>query len=270
MNNCEAIATIYRTYNYELFKRLAGNRPVGEARVQKITRSIDKVGYIMNPIIVNEHYEVIDGQGRLEALKRKEMPVDFVIHEGAGIEECVSMNINQSNWGIEDYISTYAELGNDSYIYLQQLIYAYRRLGISTVYQAVAGVELSNTKIREGQFECNEEEFNRAKKMLDYELRFVPYLTSGRRTRGKLDKMYMAIGFCYNHPDIDNTRLYDKITQNVLDMPEIASIGAALKWIEAQYNYRRHGAYIYIETEYRKYMEGKFTWYKSKWGSIEP
>lgn len=65
---------VYVTDKYSIFRRLSGNRDVKEARVKKIMRSIEKVGYIPNPIIVNENMEVVDGQGRLEAVKRLGLP----------------------------------------------------------------------------------------------------------------------------------------------------------------------------------------------------
>ena len=60
---------IFRTNKYEIFKQLKGNREVSPKRISKIINSIKEVGYIINPIIVNEKMEVIDGQGRLEALR---------------------------------------------------------------------------------------------------------------------------------------------------------------------------------------------------------
>lgn len=111
------VGEIYQTENYSIFKRLSGNRGVEDSRVLSILKSIQNVGYIKNPIIVNEKYEVIDGQGRLEACKRLGLPVYYSIAEGAGIEECIAMNINQKNWKVEDYINSYGELGINSYIF---------------------------------------------------------------------------------------------------------------------------------------------------------
>lgn len=59
---------VYRTNNYDQFKRLVGNREVNPKRVKTIKKSVEEIGYIPNPIIVNENMEVIDGQGRLQAL----------------------------------------------------------------------------------------------------------------------------------------------------------------------------------------------------------
>ena len=58
---------INTTGDYGIFKRLKGNRTVTRSRVEKIKNSINKVGYIKSPIVVNEKREVIDGQGRCQA-----------------------------------------------------------------------------------------------------------------------------------------------------------------------------------------------------------
>ena len=78
---------VYQTRDYSKFMRLEGNREVVSKRVVKITKSIQQNGYILNPIVVNEKMQVIDGQGRLEALKGLKMPIDYVIAEGAGLNE---------------------------------------------------------------------------------------------------------------------------------------------------------------------------------------
>ena len=42
------------TRNYEIFKKLQGNRAVQEDRIKNIINSINEVGYIKSPIVVNE------------------------------------------------------------------------------------------------------------------------------------------------------------------------------------------------------------------------
>ena len=74
MNYVKSSEEMFRTTDYDAFKRVLGNRKVLEDRVSKILASFDKIGYIPVPIIVNEKFEVIDGQGRLEACKRRGLP----------------------------------------------------------------------------------------------------------------------------------------------------------------------------------------------------
>ena len=110
LTNNEIVSnTVYRTTDYDLFKRLEGNRAVLSNRVNKIIKSIKKNGYIMNPIIVNEKYEVIDGQGRLEALRVMNLPVDYIVIKGLGREQCIALNAYSTIWSMVDYISAYCE-----------------------------------------------------------------------------------------------------------------------------------------------------------------
>ena len=110
------------TRNYEIFKKLQGNRAVQEDRIKNIINSINEVGYIKSPIVVNEKREVIDGQGRLEAAERLNLPIHYIIVPGIGIEECRAMNINQKSWGLTDYIKSYADMGQESFILIQKII----------------------------------------------------------------------------------------------------------------------------------------------------
>ena len=116
----KTIGKIYITDDYDKFKKLTGNRDVKGTK--KIVASIKSVGYVLSPILVNENFEVVDGQNRLEALKQLELPVPYIIQNGIGIEECRHLNIGQSNWNTTQFIRSYAESGNESYIRLLDLI----------------------------------------------------------------------------------------------------------------------------------------------------
>lgn len=48
--NIEITGNTYRTSDYSIFKRLEGNRNIKSLRVSKIEKSIEKSGYIYNPI----------------------------------------------------------------------------------------------------------------------------------------------------------------------------------------------------------------------------
>ena len=39
-------------------------------------KNITDYGHIFNPIVVNESYQIIDGQGRFEALRAMDLPDD--------------------------------------------------------------------------------------------------------------------------------------------------------------------------------------------------
>ena len=67
---------IKSTTDYNKFRKLNGNRPVRPNHVKRIVESMQKQ-LLPTFIEVNEHYEIIDGQHRIEALKELELPVGF-------------------------------------------------------------------------------------------------------------------------------------------------------------------------------------------------
>ncbi|MBC8147318.1 MAG: ParB N-terminal domain-containing protein, partial [Bacteroidetes bacterium] len=77
---------IYKTKNYEKFKFMVGNRPINSAHTAKLIESI-KGKYLFNPIIINEKWEIIDGQHRFEAIKQLNLPLYFFINEGYSYDE---------------------------------------------------------------------------------------------------------------------------------------------------------------------------------------
>ena len=118
----EKIGNVYKETNYEAFKHLPDNRQVKDSRKEKIISSINEVGYVKSPIIVNENMEIIDGEGRFAACKKLSLPIMYFVAEGTGIKECVAMNISSTTWKMIDYIEMYAKRGNKNYIRFLRLI----------------------------------------------------------------------------------------------------------------------------------------------------
>lgn len=114
----------YVTKDYGMFKRLVGNRGIDLQRVARIKKSIEE-RYVKSPITVNKHYEVIDGQGRLAALKELGLPVYYVVDEEAGLDDCIRMNINTTQWNITDYVYSGRDRGIEDYTKLASLLDRY-------------------------------------------------------------------------------------------------------------------------------------------------
>ena len=66
------------TNDYLKFKTLKGNRNVNKLHVRRLKESF-KEAYLLSPIIVNQNFEIIDGQHRFEAAKSMELPINFII-----------------------------------------------------------------------------------------------------------------------------------------------------------------------------------------------
>lgn len=242
---------ILQTMDYSKFKKLKGNRNVDPVRVQRIIQSIKKVGYITSPLIVNEDLEVIDGQGRLEALRILGLPVEYIVHENIGIDECISMNINQINWVDRDYIYSYADRNYKSYILLKNLMEKYK-LNLMILAMAVKKrSRFDSNMIRNGNLKITQEEYEEAQKRLDYAISFIPFC---KRKHGSLSKLLQACILCYDFKDIDNKRLFEKITEFMPLMTPWSSLDECFVSIEEVYN-RNIRKRVYIYTEYRQLIE---------------
>ena len=253
---------IFTTTDLKQFKRLRGNRTVLNQRVEKIMQSIKKVGYVPNPIIVNEKLEVIDGQGRLEALKRLCLPVDYIVVPGIGGEECIALNIYQENWKLIDYISFYAEEGREPYILLYKLLKDYsHKLRIPVIITAFTRkMDINERMIKSGNFVASSEDYAKAQILCSWLIdNFYKVL---KRVGGNTVKYYQAICFCYDHPGVDNERLEQKMFDRQADLIPVSTLDQALDEVEKIYNHKiRTGNKVYITNDYKKLMDGKYAWY---------
>lgn len=243
------------TKKYDLFKELKGNREVSPSRVKKIIESIKNVGYITSPIIVNENMEVIDGQGRLKALQFLQMPVEYIVHKGAGIEECLSMNIHQTNWTLKDYIKSYADRGMQSYVYLQDLVETYSGLSLISIVMACQGGTKYSKKIYKGDFDFTERNYEQIKEKLDYITEVLSFFKFRNGGKGHLEQ---ALLICQNldSASLDLDRLKERLKEDCSIMRRWNSVPTCLQSIEDVYNLNL--AYpVFLYTEYRKTLYKK-------------
>ena len=118
------------TTDYGQFKYISGNRILSEPNINSIATQIRQRGQ-QQPIIINERYEIIDGQHRLEACKKLKIAVEYIKRKGATIEDVISTNIVGKKWGVEDYIHRFATEGNQDYIDLVKFIKVAKSKGIA-------------------------------------------------------------------------------------------------------------------------------------------
>lgn len=125
--NSKVVGYIYETTDYSLFKKLPSNRDLLLKRLNRLIESFS-VREIMNPIVVNKYYQIIDGQGRFEAKKMLHRPIQYVVDEEATIDDCRRMNAYNAPWTLIDYVQSLASDGNDN---CQRLLDCAAELNIS-------------------------------------------------------------------------------------------------------------------------------------------
>lgn len=113
---------VYRTSDLSIFKQIDGNRVPNLQHIKRLADSIRVYGMKCNPILVNEKFEVIDGQHRLMAAKEAESFVYYIIMDGYTLNEVHTLNLNQKNWSKKDFMDGYANMGVQSYVKLKKFV----------------------------------------------------------------------------------------------------------------------------------------------------
>lgn len=242
---------ILRTTDYSIFNHLDGNRDVKEKRVQKIIGSIQAIGWIHQPIIVNEKMEIIDGQGRLEALRRLNMPVDYIIEKGATIRQSQVINGVTTTWGSEDYIKSYAENGDKSYQRLLQMMNMYD-VDVRTVLRAM-NISTNASMIqalKNGELVITNEEFGKGLKRLPI---FSAYFKAMKRFGGNAGIKKKVIFFLIEHGGYPHQQIIDALTKCSPEDIRCGTDEMLIMSIEDVYNkFKREDKKIYFLIDYRR------------------
>lgn len=259
MEKNNAYSIVYVTNDYEQFTHLDGNRAVEVRRKNRIKESIEKVGYILNPIVVNEDMAVIDGQARLAVFEELNLPVYYVIAEGAGIEECRQLNIGQTNWRTFDYIKSYADGGNMSYKRLLGLVddYAHEIGSFDAVIMAATNKICKGggtaSIVRGGSFTISAKDVGKVREALE----FCEYHAKGiNRIDGDKRIRVSAICWVLRNTNINKDRLGMILDERSMDFQPVASNRADrfLKDMSDIYNWHlQPDKCIYLDMEYDRF-----------------
>lgn len=257
------IGDVFTTKEYAKFKHLVGNRCVEKRRINRIRESINAVGYVMNPIVVNERMEVIDGQARLIVLEELDLPICYVISPGAGIEQCRQLNIGQSNWRTIDYVESYADGGNENYVRLLNLVSKYAKTfkSIDAVFGVVMNTILcggsSAKHMKSGSLNLPEEDMEDITAALDFA---VAHLDGISRIDGDTRAKISAICWVYRNTNADKKRLGKIFDERDAEFQPVAAVKIERFLRDLSNIYNWHMApdkCIYLAEEYDRFIRRK-------------
>ncbi len=255
------------TTDMSIFKHLEANREVADKRCEKIEKSVEKIGWIIPEIIVNENMEVIDGQGRVEVAKRHGFPVRYQMIPGIGAEECISMNLDQTNWKMQDFCKSWEKRGNENYARLNSLADSFSSYSLSVIVCAITGLTSMPSKtIKEGRLLCSEEQLKVATKALKWLDRFSEVFSDMTNATGS--RFQMALLFIYTMDGVDQGRVVKSVCSHTFSKNDsFSNIHTTLQAIERIYNNRLSPQKrVYFDTEYHRALSAKCGWYEAKWG----
>jgi len=145
------------TTDYDKFKIVESNRKLKKGNVENLIKSFKMTKGMKKskPIIVDNQFNVIDGQHRLEACRRIGIPVHYIVTDDV-VEDIPLYNTYQIKWGLDDYARYFAQRGNKNY---EKILQIQDRVGIGTTailecLGMITGKTL-NISFKEGRFIFN-------------------------------------------------------------------------------------------------------------------
>lgn len=201
------MTTIQKTEDYNLFKRITGNRTINKAQVSKLYDSISENPDLIKaaPIIVNDNYEVVDGQHRLEALKKLGLPVYFFKLPDLALSDVQRLNSATKVWTPYDYAKSFAELGNKNYLIYLDFRKRYRLAhNILLVYLGNKDSYTTHMTFRQGKFKVGD--LKQAEELCGMLVEMQQFVKRG-------DTKVFAYAFrkVAMHPDYNHKRMLAKV-----------------------------------------------------------
>jgi hypothetical protein len=243
MNKDVSVNQVFVTNDYTKFKLLQGNRSVDPAHVQELVNSMQEQ-YLQMPIHVNQDFQVIDGQHRLEACQELGLPIYYMLHDGWALDEVHILNTHQVNWNSIDYLHSFASRGNDQYKIFLKFMEDYG-FGYQVSYALLTSTSSAprghkTKEFRKGKFEVVD--LQRAVKLADIIKTFASFY-AGYHTMNKVsyrDNFCLAIIRVANKNMDYVEELLEKFSRTAPMLYHRPLVIDYIKDLEDQYNKGKH------------------------------
>lgn len=162
----EKALEIYKTTDYKKFKFMKENREPTHWEI--IKGSIEQHDLTMyKPILVNEKFEIIDGQGTFLACKELKKPIYFVMGEKTNHEHLPILNTGQANWKTLDWLDHYVARRFKQYKKIKAMMdeTGFRVHDILRIWDKRTANEAPTKSFKHGTFELPEEAITRIREV---------------------------------------------------------------------------------------------------------
>jgi hypothetical protein len=220
---------VHTTTDYFLFKPILGNRTKNLLHLKRLKESIAD-NYLFTVIIVNERYEIIDGQHRFDAIKELGLPLHYIICKGYGIREVQLLNANSKNWNAEDYIDGYCDMGFQNYILFREYKNKYQ-FGYNECMVLLTG-QKDTKSFYEGKLKINY--LQEAERRGDLILNIEPFYKGFRRRA-----FVLCINTLLNNDNFSFTEFIAKLRLQPTSLIDCPTVNQYMSLIEEIYNYKR-------------------------------
>ena len=227
---------VHTTKDYSLFKTLNGNRDVNQLHLTRLKESMSRK-HLTTIIMVNEKFEIIDGQHRFLISQELKLPINYIISEKYGLNEVQILNANMKNWQTMDYVNGYCDLNYKDYIIYRDFVNEYgfqSQVSILLLSDEHNGgnAKSAANKFKEGLFKVKNLE--NAKRMAEKIIMIEPYYKGYSRR-----SFVIALYGMFKNENFEFSEFLAKLKQQPTTLQDCTNISQYKSLIEESYNYRR-------------------------------
>ncbi len=226
------IVVAQSTTDYGQFRYSLQNRPIDHRHLERLIAAIKNKNLLRdNPIKVNGDGVVIDGQHRLEAAKKLDLPIYFQVTEVMTIEDAASINGPVKKWTSQDFLEVYCNTGNQDYMMLREFVSRYPWMSLSSAINLTYYGDRTLIGFQSGAYKCNDIDFAEevARGAKDFSA-YISYYAEGT--------FLSALAQLFEHDGYVHARMVEKLKFASSMMHKCTSAVDYLKLFEAIYNYK--------------------------------
>lgn len=225
---------VHTTTDYFLFRSIEGNRNKNLMHINRLKKSMAE-NYLFTVIIVNENYEIIDGQHRFDVISELNLPLHYIVCKGYGLNEVHILNQNSKTWNSDDYLTGYCNLGYKDYLLYKEFQENYG-FGHNECMHILCGHSAGGTFIKElfntGKFKVKN--YEAACTIAEKILLIAPYYEGFKRR-----SFIFAMLNLFKNPNFEYTEFIGKLKLQPTAMTDCTTVESYITLIEEIYNYRR-------------------------------
>ena len=223
---------IQTTNDYSKFKSIDGNRNKNLLHINRLKKSMQQ-NYLFTIIVVNERFEIIDGQHRFDVISELGLPLNYVVCQGYGLNEVHVLNQTSKTWTSEDYLDGYCKLGFKDYHQYKDFKTKYK-LGHYECMWLLNGSQLSNPKevFFKGEFKVTN--YNKAIELIETISKVEVFYSEWRRR-----SFIFAILQLMKNKSFSFDELLKKLAVQPNSLKDCPTTNQYVELIEQIYNYKR-------------------------------
>jgi hypothetical protein len=223
---------VHTTKDYFRFKSIDGNRNKNLLHINRLKKSMED-NYLFTVIMINEKYEIIDGQHRFDVIKELNLPLNYIMCKGYGLDEVHILNQNSKTWNADDYLTGYCNLGYDDYLKYYSFKEKYN-LGHNETMSLLSCIpnKIDIDIFYRGDFKIKS--LQTAEDIIEKILMIEPYYDSVRRRSFIYTMMSL-----FKNPNFEFTEFLQKLKLQPTAMQDCTNVTNYKVLIEEIYNYRR-------------------------------